>query len=869
VAQDYADFELRIFPGHEGRYRVEVTASPAGEAESELHLPLDEAERWRLASGVVDRAFLEGLGARLYGALFTPPVAERFAGSLGRLTAGQGLRVRLQVDAPDLADLPWELMYDAQQGVYPFLSPRTPLVRYIGLLPQPPPQAVEPPLRILAVLVSPNDQPALDLAQERKTLLEALHPLGRRARVTLLEGATPAQLAEALADGYHVLHFVGHGALNQEAGRGYLLFQDESGRSAPVDDETLAALLHGTPLRLVVLNACESARGLLGVAPALARVGLPAVVAMQLRIEDESAIRFSRQFYRSLAAGRSVESCITAGRRALVAHGPGLGSVAWGTPLLYLQVPDGRVLPLPPPLIDRLPPAWRVGAAALGGLLAVVLLAWLLINLPSLPFWPTPTASATLTPSPTPTITPTPLAFAPAAPDEMLFVVAEFYSSTAGVEPLNASLYFQRGLSVVQDELGPSVPLRVERWPFPLFAAEKAEAINRIYAARVTFWGDYDSHFISPRVTFGQRLRPGQPEPEGAVILQPPALDIMARAGQNKLRIADDLDSQAAFLGAYLVGCVLLEQEGNLEQALAAFQLAGEIWTKPDRLLEESRRPLTPIAGQTFDYLGYLHVVLGGNWTQGRADWDLALTLVPTDTYALYSRGWASLEQGDPDAARRDFEQALAADPTWPPPRHGLARALWVTGKCERWVGDGCRSVEPDCDAALEAFRAVTVAGPGGPLERDSYAHLGIYDLLCGDLAQAIAGLERARELGGLHPVLYTNLGWAYYLEERYQPAISVTLDGLSVLQTSTQVDEQERLAAEAQMRYNLGLYYLAQGNRAAAEEAYRAALAIPLAAEAARSARQVALADLDALAQRKPERGEDVAWARDLLQQP
>ena len=71
----------------------------------------------------------------------------------------------------------------------------------------------------------------------------------------------------------------------------------------PVSGETLVTLLKDlTSLRLVFLNACETARAaredgldpFAGVATALVRAGLPAVVAMQRPISDAASIAFSR-----------------------------------------------------------------------------------------------------------------------------------------------------------------------------------------------------------------------------------------------------------------------------------------------------------------------------------------------------------------------------------------------------------------------------------------------------------------------------------------------------------------------------------------------------------------------------------------------
>jgi tetratricopeptide (TPR) repeat protein len=94
----------------------------------------------------------------------------------------------------------------------------------------------------------------------------------------------------------------------------------------------------------VFLNSCEGARGsegdpFSGTAATLVRRGVPAVVAMQYQITDSAAIEFSRAFYESLADGLPVDAAVTEARVAV-----SMGSMLeWGTPVLYLRSPDGRI----------------------------------------------------------------------------------------------------------------------------------------------------------------------------------------------------------------------------------------------------------------------------------------------------------------------------------------------------------------------------------------------------------------------------------------------------------------------------------------------------------------------------------------------
>jgi hypothetical protein len=145
---------------------------------------------------------------------------------------------------------------------------------------------------------------------------------------------------------YHVLHFVGHGAFDEQAQDGVLLFEDLEGRGNPVTGESLGVLLHDhESLRLVVLNACEGARTsstdpFAGAAQSLVRKGIPAVIAMQFEISDGAAITLAGEFYSAVADGYPVDAALSEARKAIFTR---VNAVEWATPVLYMRSPDGRI----------------------------------------------------------------------------------------------------------------------------------------------------------------------------------------------------------------------------------------------------------------------------------------------------------------------------------------------------------------------------------------------------------------------------------------------------------------------------------------------------------------------------------------------
>ena len=146
-----------------------------------------------------------------------------------------------------------------------------------------------------------------------------------------------------------MFHFIGHGGYSSAAKDGVLIFEDPRGAAYPgrvVSGSDLGVALHDKrTLRLVVLNSCEGARGGLtdvyaGTAQSLIRQNIPAVIAMQFEITDDAAITFAHDFYEAVADGYPLDAAVAESRKAIHSDENG---VEWGTPVLYLRAPDGRI----------------------------------------------------------------------------------------------------------------------------------------------------------------------------------------------------------------------------------------------------------------------------------------------------------------------------------------------------------------------------------------------------------------------------------------------------------------------------------------------------------------------------------------------
>ena len=357
------DFDVVVEP-YDGGYRTRVVASPAGEAQTDFTLPFSDEGLENLVLKVVgsigrarrkvrriepqESRLIEDFGSQLFQAVFSGPVRECLGRSrIAAENKDAGLRVRLRLPG-DLANIPWEYLYDDEYG-FLGLDPRTALVRYLEMSAPVQPFPIRPPLRILTIVSAPTDIPEIDGEKEWGKLKDELDGLVRDEMVQLdrLETGTLAELLPPLRQNeYHVLHFIGHGGYDEEAHDGALAFEDEDRNTRLVTGRDLMQMISGhRSLRLVVLNACEGARSASddpfgGVAQALVRRGIPAVVAMQFEISDPAALVFSPSFYQAIAQGRPVDVATVEARKTMFARGH---TVEWATPVLYLRSQDGRV----------------------------------------------------------------------------------------------------------------------------------------------------------------------------------------------------------------------------------------------------------------------------------------------------------------------------------------------------------------------------------------------------------------------------------------------------------------------------------------------------------------------------------------------
>ncbi|WP_185921637.1 CHAT domain-containing protein [Streptomyces sp. WAC06614] len=366
VEMDGLPFRLEVFEA--GSTWVVTCASECGEAEARVPAPFSEDEL-RIALAQIETALTKSFsalvtrrasvserpvrdfGERLAGAVLNPDIFIQFDRCRSRARSEKRpLRVLVRTSGPNVERIPWEYLVDPSRQDY--LALKVPIVRRLRLMNPAPPLSLTLPLRVLGITARPTDLPALDVERERDSISGILRTKSsENVDVQWLRSDRWHDLADELRFGsWHVLHCVCHGGFDAERGAGYIELTADDGTARPVYAEDIGSVLEdGAPLRLIVLNACDSAvcgadDVFSSTAAALARVGVPAVVAMQHEITDGAAFTFASSFYERIAEGLPVDRAVTLAREDMKIR---LGSLEWATPVLFLASDETRIFSVP------------------------------------------------------------------------------------------------------------------------------------------------------------------------------------------------------------------------------------------------------------------------------------------------------------------------------------------------------------------------------------------------------------------------------------------------------------------------------------------------------------------------------------------
>jgi hypothetical protein len=272
---------------------------------------------------------------------------------------GDGLRLRLVVEPPELQEILWERIFHPIAGEWHPLGSTavTPFSRFI--LPQQwdrPAPLTRRPLRTLVVIASPTNLDSLyhldpiDPA-ERQGLHQLFDQIHELAPVYLESGTSAKpnlnEIRKRLAEGIDLVHILCHGA---HTVKGTALFlEGEDGNVDAVSQErfvTAFKVVQAPPV-FCFLAACESAKrdrhdAMLPLGPALvADGGLQAVAAMTGKVGLKVAQQFAAQFYVRLLKHGVVDLAMNEAR-ALVQD-----DWDWGVPVLFSRLEDNQLIDFP------------------------------------------------------------------------------------------------------------------------------------------------------------------------------------------------------------------------------------------------------------------------------------------------------------------------------------------------------------------------------------------------------------------------------------------------------------------------------------------------------------------------------------------
>ncbi|MBW4599876.1 MAG: CHAT domain-containing protein [Calothrix sp. FI2-JRJ7] len=345
----YQDFQILVDKNNNIR-----ASSEQGEVSDELRLNKNDIDLALelIGSNKTNTNLLKRLGNQLYQVLFPNQINARFHATMaGAASNNESVRLRLIFQSPELAALPWEFLYDEGTNAFLANNTQTVLSRYVDVpLLKREIKGASLPLKVLLAISVPSDLAFLDASGEANLIREALkkHIEAGLIELDILQLPTIRNINQKLREKpYNVFHFIGHGGFKDN--KGYIALVDTNNEAKLLDDEAFANFFLGNNnLGLVILNSClgatvSSSLAFAGVAPNLVRRGIPAVIAMQYSIRDNTAKIFADEFYRTLALDYPVDTAIQTTRNAISME-VGLETRDFATPVLYMRTKDGIIL---------------------------------------------------------------------------------------------------------------------------------------------------------------------------------------------------------------------------------------------------------------------------------------------------------------------------------------------------------------------------------------------------------------------------------------------------------------------------------------------------------------------------------------------
>ena len=290
---------------------------------------------------------LRKLGSDLFEFLVPGEVKDLLNTAIGATTEGF-LPFEIFTEDHRIASWPWEYVSAGEKRG--FLCQEICLIcRGVFTLRPRKMKSAKGQVRILLLVGVFSSDPEAKPEEEIKWISEnfTAHLAENDFNLKVMRTPRPEELhRELLAGQYDIIHFFGHASFDAARKEGFLSFRTGDGGRYPFYANDFARLLAERGIRLVFLNACESARGSptedparSSVAAALLARGVPAVIGSQFSIPDVTAHYLAAMMYNALVTGNRLIDALHEGRLAMT-FASKYKFFDWGIPVLYCYDPN-------------------------------------------------------------------------------------------------------------------------------------------------------------------------------------------------------------------------------------------------------------------------------------------------------------------------------------------------------------------------------------------------------------------------------------------------------------------------------------------------------------------------------------------------
>jgi len=364
---EYNDLFISLRPlNNNNRYPVDIALDKKHHFKT-TYLPANIVDRFQ------NPRYLDN-GHRLLNSLMVHEKTKIFWAEARGKYPNRRIRLYIAPEAPELHALPWEILAEPSNtnenlNSYIAAESSTPMSRFVKNGNGYPAPISERPIKVLIAIADPQglkenwNLASINRDEEMNNLREVLN-CRKDITYKLLEGpCTLDNLTKELRQGYHVLHFIGHGQYNSEQSDVALLMADDENQVACVLGDIFMEMIRrittggnktrADQLRLIFLSSCQTntngagrhqgettPNAKAGLAQRLVHdAGIAAAVGMQDLVDIRTARKFSTTFYERLLDHGTVDLACNQARAAAFTSGARDAYV----PVLYMRLPDGQL----------------------------------------------------------------------------------------------------------------------------------------------------------------------------------------------------------------------------------------------------------------------------------------------------------------------------------------------------------------------------------------------------------------------------------------------------------------------------------------------------------------------------------------------